>query len=323
VRSGPSRPSNIPKIENGNEKGNPTGVKTMQILGFKTKFDFERHIQQDLASRPFGQPFQHELLVTLFLEHDWSKESIRLLAEQRALGKPIWFCMVEAVEDEYIQKSEWPHVLVHYPQVFPTEPDKCWMLRSWRECVRKKTVKMFEAKIKSDMRTWCRTQLEEHRLKFPVCEEENCGCLADHAYHVNPPFDENADTVIRRARLRCNDPSIPMSWFTESRHFGCDYPQGFKVDFLAECARARVRSLCSGCSFKPGIFYWPTRIKQAWAKEQADDEEMAALFRRARERNSRSRAERQVQDTKTAPPHRRTSADSERATGDGKDESTR
>lgn len=205
-------------------------------MGFPTKRAFEVHIRRDLEARLFGQPFQHPVLVELFLHHDWSEYSKRLLSELLTLTKTIWFVLHQTTPHEEGLRIGGPHLFIHYPQLHPEASEECWMPRSWRECVRSKSVLMFEKKVKADMRDWCREQFDAHRAAFPACED--CGQPASLVQHIRPCFDEIADTVLRRARSHYGDPNIPMPWFTESRHFGSDYPDGFREDFLAESCRA-------------------------------------------------------------------------------------
>lgn len=237
-------------------------------------------MQRDLEARPCGQPFQHPVLLGLFLEHDWSKHSRRLLSERQALGKPIWFDLEETTDHEEGRLVGGPHLLVHYPQLCPGDPVKCWMPRSWRECVRSKSVLMFEKKVKGDMRGWCQAQFAEHRGHFPMCED--CGQPACVIQHVRPRFDEIVDTVLRRARSQYNDATMPMPWFTASRHFGPDYPDGFREEFLAESGRARLRSLCNSCCGKPT--YWRQPYHAELAQLEADAEELTRLFKERAER---------------------------------------
>jgi len=301
----------------------------MRFLNFESKLDFEVHVNELLSHQKFEQPFTDQLLEALFIEHDWCKLSRDYLIAMRAEGIPLKFKVVDALDDDSGQRLDGPHFFIYYPDSHALVAEKGWpldglpgagkdwILRLWKDCVRAKTVKMFEAKVKSDMRRWCRGQLEAHRLQFPTCEQEGCGQPADHGYHTNPSFDEIAAAIIQRARLKHRDKTIPLPWFIESRHFWPDYPDGFRDEFLNESADAKVRSLCSSCFSKPGTIFLRRMYEEALANADAEDAEMAALFRRARERNLRSRAEGQAHATRTVPPHKRTSADSEHATGAG------
>jgi len=255
----------------------------MTFLGYPTKWDCELAIRQALADAPFEHPFRHPLLERLFLEQDWCGRSIEAL---RSAGK-LWFLVTEVCDDnDGGSRPEWPYLFIYYPLEAYLEQGSPkyvtaarsylapgWVLRSWQDCMRK-TVKRFEKMLKADMRTWCQAQLDAHRRGFPACED--CGQPADQIQHVRPRFDEIANTVLRRARSQYSDVNIPLPWFTESRHFGPDYPDGFREEFLAESGRARLRSLCNSCYGKPTYFSQPHHSELA--QLIADDEEFARLF---------------------------------------------
>ena len=256
----------------------------MTFLGFKTKWNCEQAIYQLLADTPFDQPFQIPLLERLFLEEDWCRKSIEAL---RSTGKPTWFMTVDHLDGHGVGQA-WPHLLIWYSlsayreqgspryEIAPSNSVLApgWVLRSWEDCMRK-TVKRFEKKVKADMRTWCQAQLDSHRTGFPACED--CGQPASLIQHVRPRFDEIADAMLRRARSQYNDANIPLPWFTESRHFGPDYPQRLQEDFLAESCRARLRSLCNSCGGKPT--YWRQPYHVELAQLRADDEEFTRLLK--------------------------------------------
>jgi len=277
----------------------------MTFLGFESKMDCEQAIWRLLADTPFDLPSQHPLLERLFLEADWCQRSIEVL---QSTGEKTWFLRVQnlSAEDHHGQDREigpGPHLFIFYPldayremgsPVYVAASDNAkiapgWVLRPWQDCFRAKTTRRFAAKFRIDLHRWCQDRLTAHYRLHPNCEEDGCGRPAERVWLLWPSLREVADTLLQRARAHFGDATIPVPWFTQSQHFWPDYPQGFREDSQAECARSQLRALCQECSRKRSLFRasFQTQIAQQVGEEVEFERFMKERLRLLKARQGR------------------------------------